>query len=78
MRFQFLGLISTHSKEALIRATEGNVIISNDTKKKSYVGQKPAVWEEEMGGGRRHVNFMTGYLKLILSKAQQSRNGSTF
>ena len=34
MRFQFLGLISTHSKEALIRATEGNIIISNDTKKK--------------------------------------------
>lgn len=60
MGFQFLELISTHSKEALIRATEGMLSTVIMQKKKKNAEQNPAVWEEEVGGGRRHLSFMTG------------------
>ena len=59
MGFQFLELIS-HSKEALIRATEGMLSTVIMQKKKKNAEQNPAVWEEEVGGGRRHLSFMTG------------------
>lgn len=60
MGFQFLELIS-HSKEALIRATEGMLsTVIMQKKKKKNAEQNPAVWEEEVGGGRRHLSFMTG------------------